>query len=92
MSACNENPARNAQRRRFGSARSSPSSFAQKPLYSRPMIVDTLAEVAARLSRCAEAVRLEKRAVSMIRSDAKFKARLDEIQARCAKALPAATH
>jgi hypothetical protein len=35
VSACNENPARNAQRRRFGSARSSPSSFAQKPLYSR---------------------------------------------------------
>ena len=58
-----------------------------------PIIVETLAEVAARLSRCKEAVRLERRAISMIRwTGARFKARLDEIQARCAKALPAAPH
>jgi len=47
-----------------------------------PEIVDTLAEVAARLGKCAEARQLEKRAVATAKSDSMRK-RQAEIDARC---------
>ena len=50
-----------------------------------PKIVDTLAEVAARLSQCSQALQLEARAVSMRPADEGLRKRQADVQQRCPK-------
>lgn len=59
-----------------------------------PAIIDTLAVVAARLGKCAEALVLERRAASMVPAESEsalnFGKRISEFEAQCGKTPPAA--
>lgn len=48
-----------------------------------PVVVDTLAEVAARLGQCTQALQLEARAVSMRRADESLRKRQADVHKRC---------